>query len=228
MDSNLCPSCKSVFVGKYCSNCGQRQLKVPFDFKGLYSIIVEWVDFDKGFFFTLYSCYARPGRLIREYLSGATNRYFGPIKFTIVLIGLEYVVILVSYLMGLRLGNPDAPMDESGIDASPSVICFYVYLFAFNSVCFRSSLSIVEHLIISAYQFSALFVLSGLLAYVFGILSIDTNTISSVAFLFTIVSVYIIWFNVQVFKNSKWITVVKSLLCVMGFVGLFLILVNLP
>ena len=227
MDSKICPNCENDYVGNYCSNCGQKYLKVPFDFKNLYSIILEWVDFDKGFVFTFYLCYVRPGKLIREYLSGATNRYFGPIKFLIVLVGLEYAIIFISYLISVWLGNADVSMYESDIDANPRVILFYIYLFAFNFVVFKSSFLIVEHLIISAYQFSALFVLSGLLTYTLGIFSVDTNAISSSALLFSLVLGYIIWFNAEVFKNSNLITIVKSILCIVGFVGLFLIVINL-
>jgi uncharacterized OB-fold protein len=227
MDSKICPNCKNDFVGNYCSDCGQKYLKVPFDFKNLYSIITEWVDFNKGFVFTFYVCYFRPGRLIREYLSGATKRYFGPIKFLIVLVGLEYAILFIGHLISGWMGNSDFSVDESGIDANPKVVVFYVYLLVFNFVVFKSSFLIVEHLIISAYQFLALFVLSGLLTYTLALFNVDTNTILTFALLFSLVLGYTIWFNVEVFKNSYLITIVKSILCIVGSVGLFIMVIKL-
>ena len=87
-----CINCNTVFEGKYCNNCGQKNYTVKD--KSIKHIAEEAfhfiTHFEGTFFTTLKTLFTRPGKLTYDYCTGKRKPYFKPISF--------YLLIVVVYL----------------------------------------------------------------------------------------------------------------------------------
>jgi hypothetical protein len=80
-----CKNCGTVAPGKYCPNCGQKTNTDRFQWKHIGHQILDSIDFDRGFVYTLYLLLRRPGSAIREFIQGSRVRFANPFKLFLII-----------------------------------------------------------------------------------------------------------------------------------------------
>lgn len=105
MNTVECKNCKSETSGNYCSNCGQTTKTHRIDLR---HIIHEFshgiLHVDKGILFTAKELTLRPGRTIRNYLSGKRICYFKPFGY--------FFLLATIYVFCTHVNNPFDVSDE--------------------------------------------------------------------------------------------------------------------
>ncbi len=101
-----CRFCKTELKGFFCHGCGKPKAHPRITIKRLLlQIPYTAFDLEKGFLRTLIDLSVRPGVVIDEYLYGDRLRYLNPIRYWLISLTLQFV-ILFSWLPGERiLGN---------------------------------------------------------------------------------------------------------------------------
>ena len=79
-----CKNCLSKIHGNYCAQCGHAAKLKRIDGHFILHEIEHVLHFEKGLFFTIRELLIRPGKSVREYVSGRRDRLFKPIIFIIV------------------------------------------------------------------------------------------------------------------------------------------------
>lgn len=103
----LCSNCKVELVGFYCHLCGKPKAHPRITLKRLLlQIPYTAFDVEKGFLRTLIDLTLRPGRVIDEYLYGDRLRYLNPVRYWLISLTLQFVV-LFSWLPGDRILGKD-------------------------------------------------------------------------------------------------------------------------
>lgn len=86
MEKSLCKNCNQSFEGNYCNHCGQR--KIANKRLHLKEVVLDFLDntfnLDKGFFFTLWSLFIRPGKVAQSYINGQRKVYINPTRFMVI------------------------------------------------------------------------------------------------------------------------------------------------
>ncbi|CAN5547146.1 hypothetical protein BH10BAC4_BH10BAC4_22740 [soil metagenome] len=80
---NKCANCGNLFRDKYCNKCGQRvihRFSASYLWQGLKQDVIG---IESGLVHTLSELWKRPGQMILTYINGATNQYYGPLKYLI-------------------------------------------------------------------------------------------------------------------------------------------------
>ncbi len=78
---NTCVNCGNLFYGKFCNTCGQKNIK---RFTGIYlwqSLRENILGIDSGLLHTFKELWTSPGKMILNYLKGATSQYYSPLKY---------------------------------------------------------------------------------------------------------------------------------------------------
>ncbi|RCH56453.1 hypothetical protein DJ568_00920 [Mucilaginibacter hurinus] len=74
-----CKNCYNRFEGNFCNNCGQdadtKRINIHYFLDALQH---KYLKLNKGFFFTVYGLFVRPGNTIKDYLDGKRVEYFKP------------------------------------------------------------------------------------------------------------------------------------------------------
>ena len=81
--STTCKNCNTIFHGQYCNVCGQKLINrftLSFLWQGFHKDIFE---VDNGLLLTYRDMWVRPGTMVLEYISGATKKYYSPLKYLI-------------------------------------------------------------------------------------------------------------------------------------------------
>lgn len=96
-----CINCKSVVVGKFCSDCGQRQNVKRLSFReGWNDFWTRIYGFDGMFLNTLRDLTIRPGYAALDYLQGNRVKYYGPVGYFFLMITLY---LLIASLLGIEI-----------------------------------------------------------------------------------------------------------------------------
>ena len=98
MENITCKNCENTFTGNYCNVCGQKVHFGKFTLKREISTVFSNVfSLDKGIILTVKLLIVNPGKLIRDYLSGATKKYIHPLKFLMLCVT---VSVILEYIVG--------------------------------------------------------------------------------------------------------------------------------
>lgn len=91
----VCKNCNRIFEGNFCNFCGQsastHQINKYFL---LHDLQYGFFSFDKGILFTIKELFTRPGLAIKDFLEGKRVRYFKPISFLLLLVGIYSFIFL--------------------------------------------------------------------------------------------------------------------------------------
>ncbi len=88
-----CPNCSAVLNGRYCSECGQRNVALDPPLRTLlHDLLEDVLNVDGRIFQTARLLLTRPGALSLEHLDGRRARYLSPIRIYL-LLSLAYFAI---------------------------------------------------------------------------------------------------------------------------------------
>ncbi|CAN5335674.1 hypothetical protein BH09BAC3_BH09BAC3_36970 [soil metagenome] len=88
-----CVACGNMFNGQFCNKCGQKVLP---RFTGRYigqRLLEDILGLESGLGHTFKELWLRPGKMIRSYIGGSTNQYYGPLKYLILWTALYLLLI---------------------------------------------------------------------------------------------------------------------------------------
>lgn len=95
METKQCPSCSIPFQGKYCSQCGEKQVNSK-DFT-IVNLIKEGFSFftnlDSKLYQTIKGLLFKPGFLPQEYIAGRRSKYMKPFQVFIISSILFYIFL---------------------------------------------------------------------------------------------------------------------------------------
>lgn len=101
LETSTCKNCGEIYVGNYCSRCGQTQDTPRFSIRNAFqNILSGFFNIDSGFSRNLLEFLCRPGYMIRNYLDGKRVHYFKPFQTLFVLAAL--------YIMMVQMVDPAA------------------------------------------------------------------------------------------------------------------------
>ncbi len=80
--AEVCPECQVEVTGRFCANCGQKQLSHRLNFYELLCDLVSRVtSFERGLLFTFWQMCLRPGTVAQQYVLGRQKSYTNPLTY---------------------------------------------------------------------------------------------------------------------------------------------------
>ncbi|MFD2569010.1 DUF3667 domain-containing protein [Spirosoma soli] len=120
-----CQNCDHEYVGRYCSQCGQRADTHPVNWHYIWHEIPHSVwHVDHGIVYTLRQLLTRPGHTIREFLEGKRVNHYRPLAL---LLMLGAVLLFVQHGLGVSYMKASQEMLNSK-DASAGAQAFQAEL----------------------------------------------------------------------------------------------------
>jgi hypothetical protein len=229
-----CKNCQNKYSGKFCSNCGQRDIannRLKFS-----EIISDFFDnafnIHKGLFFTFWSLIVSPGNVGKSYIEGQRKIFTNPARYLIIAVAIQAFLdywfiqpeltqqpdfINFSFLSEkvnttMAYWNHTLATKYSLIHNLSMILIFPVaFLFLFK----RLKYNFTELLTINFYYFS-----TGLVLTVFTIFTyahLFENDLKT-SFIIGITFSYIIWANMSFFKEVKfWSRLFRIFLAILLF-----------
>lgn len=128
--STNCLNCEYIYTGKYCPNCGQSAHEGRIDGRYfLHDIPHSVFHVDKGFFYTLFSLFRRPGMMIKEFLDGKRVKYFKPFAYVILMSTIS--TLLTKWIMNGITAVYEKSFPGSPLPHNESFFAHYFSLFIF-------------------------------------------------------------------------------------------------
>jgi hypothetical protein len=245
----ICKNCGTSFEGNFCSHCGQKadihRITLGHFFHELFHVLTHT---DKGILLLAKDLITRPGHVAREYLDGKRKKYFHPLSFLVITAAVfAYVSYQTGYLKLISTSRGPSTENTSGI-ANPvtspdslsfreamgeafqisidnekvlSLVLIFPLMSFFTWLLFkRSKTNFAENLVLSSFiiaesniVFTLVFIPAFLLAPQAAQLN---NNIYHVVFLIYMVVAYR-----QFFKNNIFLTILKSVLIMVGYIAFF-------
>lgn len=229
-----CKNCQNTYAGKFCSNCGQRDIankRLRFS-----EIISDFFDnafnIHKGLFYTFWNLLVNPGKVGKSYIEGRRKEFTNPARYLIIAIAIQAFIdywflqpeltqqpdfINFSFISeeinkNMAFWNHTLATKYSLIHNLSMILIFpatFVFLFK------KLKYNFTELLTINFYYFS-----SGLIVTLFTLLTygqffknkMETPLIIGVTFS------YVIWANMSFFNEVKfWNRLIKVLIAVFIF-----------
>lgn len=175
----ICKNCGSEKVDNYCSNCGQKVYTNRFTIRSFFKVFFDAFSIEKGFLHTLKMLFVNPGILIREYLHGRTRKYFNPLKYAIIIAGIDMILAIwfkvfdtgVEFTTNLQVNS--GMLDENVLHKTPQklmtfiennlnlISLLFIPLSALISKMFfrREKLLYSEHLIVMCFLITQILVI---------------------------------------------------------------------
>ncbi len=89
-----CKNCGAEHTLNYCSNCGQKRYTRRFTIKSFFAVIMDAFNIERGFLYTAKMLFVDPGKVINEYLNGRTKRYYNPLKYLLIIAGVNALLVV--------------------------------------------------------------------------------------------------------------------------------------
>ncbi len=97
-EKDTCKSCNSIFINNFCSNCGQKIYDKRFTIHSFFMSLLDALDINKSFFYTIRMLFIKPDKVIYDYLKkGSTISYFNPLKYLLIISGIHIALILTLF-----------------------------------------------------------------------------------------------------------------------------------
>jgi hypothetical protein len=237
--TTTCLNCNYSFKGKYCPNCGQKATVKRLTATALFADVIHFfTHFEKGFLFTTWGFFIKPGISSLNYISGKRKKYQTPVSYFLILTGL-YILLhnaIVNHFHYQVSGEVITEIDKTGqanillqkhftLFIIPAVFCSALSTYF---ILAKSKYNFIELTALSLYDggtyFMMLFLSDCFLGGIFKV-----NVLNTPVFLWqAIVSfLYNFWFSYDLFKRAQlrlfWLRLILSTLVVVisGWVILF-------
>lgn len=100
---NQCANCGLSFQGEFCNKCGQKIIPRFTAIYLLQRFREDLIGIESGFIHTFKELWVNPGKMISNYINGATIQYYSPLKY-LILWTAAYLILL--QLIGRAEQNP--------------------------------------------------------------------------------------------------------------------------
>lgn len=138
-----CASCGAALSGPWCAACGQRVLDGRHTLRGFVRAgLGHILDVDRGFLHTVMRLTVAPGRVLREFVAGATERYTHPVAYLL--------VAFAAFAVTGRLAGGEAGITD-GSNRALTATAVPVIAVAARIIFWRSRLNYAEHLIATMF-----------------------------------------------------------------------------
>jgi len=218
LEMDYCPNCGEKGFGNYCSNCGQKRVIVPISRGTLASSFLDLIDFNRGFFFTLFSLLLKPGELIGNYLAGKTRNYNNPVRL---------LSTTIAFLVAVDIIRSWGTDNITSIELLRVVGILFIYSLLYNKIVYHNKFLLIEYLVVTLYQVTAIYFILAFTTFFFlsleslEILSYSDILSTSIGFVFVIP--FLVSFYYKVIGSSlKW-AIVKSVIYLLGIPSIALL-----
>ncbi len=219
-----CKNCETIFEGNFCNNCGQKSDTHRLTIKHyLHEALHTFTHLDRGIIYLIKELFFNPGEVIRDYIAGARKKYFNPIQFLILGIGISTFLAITFQLFGPTQGGI-VPGQSEGVADYLRQFNAFIYKFynimlffsvpfsaLFTYLFFRSSkYNFAENLAMNTFlsgERSVIYILFTPFFYFF-----RTHYFIVTGMYFLCFSAYFIWGYIQFFKPvNKFIAILKCI-----------------
>lgn len=241
IDYNNCKNCNETLVGQFCHQCGEKVVnETDFSIRTLSGQVVDGVfNIDAKIYKTFIYLLFKPGKLTSSYIEGIRKLFMKPIQIFLVTNILFFLLLTKADILRVpakyffnsgRQLNIEAKMADSNLsaaevmqnydrmssDVSKSLVIFIVPVLALILwvLYYKTDIMFGEHLIFSMHYVSFFFI--GCL------ISITVNQFGNQVLQIFIVGlnlVYLYFAMLQVYKNSKVMTFLKSICLLAAFIA---------
>lgn len=217
MSEVLCKNCEHVLRGedKFCPQCGQntktRRLKIRQVRK---DVLKKFLHTDEGILHLTAALATRPGKVAEEYFTGKRKKYYDPLKYLTLTVGIS--VLLTAYFDLMSSGTGYQNPVSAFVTKHVNVIFFLsVPLAAAYSLLFfwKRRYNYAEHLALHAFLggFRTVFFL---LVFTPLVVFFREHYYTVLLVYFSMWTAYIAWANIQLMGKPYWLTVLKTILIV--------------
>ena len=181
---NQCPACNSTAIDNYCSNCGQKIYNKRFTVKGIFAVVGNALNLERGFLYTMVWMFRNPGKVIDDYLNGKTKPYINPLNFILIIGGAFAFLVLSLGIFDTSIETSNQLLENNQRAVSAEALEFqkrwiefirkYINLIPLILIPFASIFSkwyyrkkklyYGEHLILNSFVFGQYIVISIILA----------------------------------------------------------------
>jgi len=235
VEKSKCKNCQTDFKGNFCSNCGQRNIsnkRLKFS-----DIIVDFFDnvfnLHKGLFYTFWNLIIKPGEVGKDYISGKRKRFTNPVRYLIIAVAiqafmdywfihpeltqqpdfLQFPFLSENTNKSMAIWNHTLAIKYSFVHNLSMIL---IFPFSFLVIFRKLRYNFTELLTVNFYYFSTglILTISTILIYALGF---DYQL--PIAIIILITMSYVIWTNMDFFKEVKfWERLIKVLAALVLFI----------
>jgi hypothetical protein len=158
VDLNQCQNCGSALPSdqSYCGRCGQKSDAGRLTLKHLgHDLLHALTHVDRSVLSLLWPLLIRPGTVARDYVDGKRKRYFAPLSWLIVIVGLVSAEVAISGFQVVLANKPNALSDLLQRHANITFLIQVPVLALFCRLVFwREGFNSAEFLVLAAYTAS--------------------------------------------------------------------------
>lgn len=240
-----CKNCDAIVTGKFCSVCGQNANVSKITYAHLSNEISENIlQVNKGFLFTLYQLFSKPGRSIQDYLDGKRKNLTKPITYLLILSTIYFFCTNLTgqntWMNDAIIGFTNGAIGSEEVEI-PAMITWFANNYAYTTlfllpifslasyVCFaRYKANYLEHIVLNSYITGQQAIIYCVFALIHSL--VKSDILESVPVFVSVA--YCIWVFVLFFKNGNNLSIVlRSVLTYVLYIlfstVVFLILIGL-
>jgi uncharacterized membrane protein (DUF373 family) len=216
-----CKNCSTEFEGDFCPACGQKAKTERITFRQMLGELrYHVIDFDQGFWFTMYQLALRPGHATREYLEGKRVGYVKPVKFIFWAFAVTFLIASLTGMdaeflqkLGQRASEQSSTTNLQAFQRfgqklfeHPSFIILLMVLplsFASWLLNWRKGYNFTEHLVMNTYLMAETILAGLVLVPLFRLLSafVPVGVIGIMTPLLT--ALYLGWAYNQFYRTTR-------------------------
>ncbi|MEO0341063.1 MAG: DUF3667 domain-containing protein, partial [Bacteroidota bacterium] len=238
MENQNCKTCNTALNGPFCYNCGQKyintRLTVKIIFRQLFSMITN---LEHGMWYTLIAMFRHPAKVINDYISGATIKYYNPIRLVLVIGTLSILIMLtftsftesqaeIQEMINPNMTENQAAFQEAfGKRIEPFMNLMPILLIPFFSIASyllyrKKHLNYAEHMVMHAFSYAALSLITIPTLFLYDFF--DIMRFSPIVGIF-VFALFLAYVYRKLFKSNWFVSLLKGVLSmVLGYSFFFL------
>jgi hypothetical protein len=222
VDLNQCQNCASALSPdqKYCGRCGQKCDAGRLTLKQLgHDLLHALTHVDRSVLSLLWPLLIRPGAVARDYVAGKRKRYFGPLSWLIVIVGLVSAEVAIS---GFQVVTSNVPSALADLLQRHANVVFLIQVPVLALSCrllfWRDGFNTAEFLVLASYAAS-------MRTIFFGVVMVPLSSIfhpDQTAVLHWAYATILAWIAYFGFAASQFVDRRRAVAAVKGVVAAFL------
>lgn len=157
-DFGHCQNCGSPLASdqNYCARCGQKSDVARLTLEHLFHDLVRALTHvDRSVLSLLWPLLVRPGYVARDYVAGKRKRYFAPLSWLVVIVGVVSAEVAISgfHVVITNTSNPLGDLLQRHVNVA-FLIQVPVLTLSCRLLFWRSGLNSAEFLVLAAYAMS--------------------------------------------------------------------------